>query len=100
MLRYFTKARATLASDGMLFLDVYGGTEALQPLTIRRRYQGFTYVWEQRSFDPISCWGENFIHYEFPDGSALRRAFRYFHDSPFPADLENTQKLYWTLLSL
>jgi hypothetical protein len=77
MVRYMKAARATLGAEGMLFLDAYGGTEAQQPRTVRRPYRGFTYVWEQRSFDPIQNWGQNFIHYEFPDGSALHSAFRY-----------------------
>jgi cyclopropane fatty-acyl-phospholipid synthase-like methyltransferase len=77
LLRYFRAAHATLRSDGMLFLDAYGGPEAQQALSVRRRYRGFTYVWEQKSFDPIRCYGSNAIHFEFRDGSALRNAFRY-----------------------
>lgn len=77
LLRYLRAARATLRSDGLLFLDVYGGPEAQQPSRVRRRCTGFTYVWEQRAFDPIGCIGRNAIHFEFKDGSALRNAFRY-----------------------
>lgn len=77
ILRYLESARATLASDGILFLDAYGGVEAQQPKIVRRPCRGFTYVWEQRSFDPIQNWGRNYIHYEFPDGSAIPRAFSY-----------------------
>lgn len=77
LLAYLVAARATLKSDGMLFLDAYGGPEAQQPLVVRRRRPGFSYVWEQRSFDPIGCIGSNAIHFEFEDGSALRNAFRY-----------------------
>jgi hypothetical protein len=77
LLRYFRAAHASLCGDGMLFLDVYGGPEAQQPLVSRRRCGDFTYVWEQRSFDPIGQLGSNAIHFEFADGSALRNAFRY-----------------------
>ena len=77
LLRYIRAAHASLKSDGMLFLDAYGGPEAQQPLVVRRRCGDFTYVWEQRSFDPISCLGRNAIHFEFTDGSTLRNAFRY-----------------------
>jgi hypothetical protein len=77
MLRYLQQARATLVPDGMLFLDAYGGTEAQQPRVLRRACDGFFYVWEQASFDPIQNWGRNYIHYVFPDGSRLERAFRY-----------------------
>lgn len=77
LLRYLRAARATLKRDGMLFLDVYGGPEAQKVMTVRRRHGGFTYVWEQRTFDPIGCLGSNAIHFEFADGSRLRNAFRY-----------------------
>lgn len=77
LLRYFRAARASLNPDGMLFLDAYGGPEAQQAQSVRRKCGGFVYVWEQRSFDPIGCLGSNALHFEFPDGSALRDAFRY-----------------------
>ena len=77
ILHYFRQARATLAHDGMFFLDVYGGIDAQDQRTVRRKCDGFTYVWEQRSFDAIRHWGDNYIHFEFPDGSAIRNAFRY-----------------------
>jgi hypothetical protein len=77
LLRYLRAARATLKADGLLFLDVYGGPEAQQETVVRRRCEGFTYVWEQRAFDPIGGIGQNAIHFEFRDGSMLRNAFRY-----------------------
>ncbi|MGH0030625.1 MAG: class I SAM-dependent methyltransferase [Myxococcota bacterium] len=77
LLRYLRGARASLKRDGLLFLDCYGGPEAQQVTTVRRRCTGFTYVWEQRAFDPIGHRGSNSIHFEFRDGSSLRDAFRY-----------------------
>ena len=77
LLRYFRAARASLHPDGLLFLDAYGGPEAQQQQSVRRRCGDFVYVWEQRSFDPIGCLGRNALHFEFPDGSKLRNAFRY-----------------------
>jgi hypothetical protein len=43
----------------------------------RRRVDGFTYVWDQHAVDPISHAVTNYIHFEFRDGSRIRRAFRY-----------------------
>jgi len=77
MLEYFRAARASLVSDGLLFLDAYGGGQAMEALTEETARDGFTYVWEQRAFDPISHRGDNHIHFGFPDGSSLRRAFSY-----------------------
>ncbi|MDH3518977.1 MAG: class I SAM-dependent methyltransferase [Myxococcales bacterium] len=77
MLEYFRAARASLDSGGLFFLDVYGGPEAQETKIEKRKCEGFTYIWEQHRFDPIQNHGVNYIHYAFPDGSELRRAFAY-----------------------
>ncbi len=74
---YFEVARKTLKEDGLFVLDVYGGGEAQKPQEEKREIDGFTYVWDQHSFEPIHNAVTNFIHFEFEDGSRLRRAFRY-----------------------
>ncbi|MDM7913964.1 MAG: hypothetical protein QUU85_01675 [Candidatus Eisenbacteria bacterium] len=38
---------------------------------------GFTYVWEQASFNPIDHHIRCYIHFRFPDGRKMERAFRY-----------------------
>lgn len=75
--RYFERARASLVDDGVLFLDAFGGYEAHRELEERTEYDDFTYVWDQASFDPITHAMTCQIHFEFPDGSELRRAFEY-----------------------
>jgi hypothetical protein len=77
MLHYFKQARATLAEEGIFMIDIYGGPDAQRSLDETRECDGFDYVWDQHSFDPIQAHGVNYIHYEFDDGSRLRRAFRY-----------------------
>jgi hypothetical protein len=77
LLAYFRKARSTLRREGLLAIDVYGGWEALRRQRERRRNRGFTYVWDQADFDPLSHDVVNHIHFEFPDGSRLERAFSY-----------------------
>jgi hypothetical protein len=74
---YFECARSTLLPEGMLLLDVYGGADAQRALRERRRVEDYHYVWDQRSFDPITHRVVNHIDFEFPDGSRRRRAFRY-----------------------
>lgn len=75
--RYFERARATLGSDGLFLLDAYGGADSQRTGKEPRRVDGFTYVWDQNRFDPITHAVTNFIHFEFKDGSRMRRAFRY-----------------------
>ena len=43
----------------------------------RRRQHGFTYVWDQVDFDPVSHDILCKIHYEFRDGTRMRNAFVY-----------------------
>jgi SAM-dependent methyltransferase len=74
---YFAAVRRSLAPDGILVLDAYGGWQSWRPQTERRRLRGFTYVWDQARVDPIDHAVVNHIHFEFPDGSRLRRAFSY-----------------------
>ncbi len=74
---YFECAREALVDDGVLFLDAFGGYDAHRELEERTEYDDFTYVWDQASFDPIQHAMTCQIHFEFPDGSELRRAFEY-----------------------
>ncbi len=75
---YFANVRASLEKDGAFILDAYGGWEAQEPmLEPRKILGGFTYVWDQDGFDPISHDVLNHIHFEFKDGTKLDRAFSY-----------------------
>ena len=79
---YFAAALDGLVSDGILFLDAYGGFEAPMVLKEPRECEDedgneFTYIWEQAAFNPIdSCMTCN-IHFEFPDKSRMNKAFSY-----------------------
>lgn len=75
--RYFELVRAGLDQDGVFMLDAFGGSEAFEELEEETEHDGFTYVWDQSSFDPISHDTTCYIHFKFPDGSQLKRAFAY-----------------------
>lgn len=77
MLRYFQRCRRALAPGGLLVLDFFGGSEVLTELRERTRNRGFTYVWDQADYDPVSGDWTAHIHFEFRDGTVLRRAFTY-----------------------
>lgn len=74
---YFRHVHAGLARDGVLYLDLYGGPEAMRVQRERTRHRGFTYIWDQATFNPITHEITCHIDFEFPDGSARRRAFTY-----------------------
>ena len=77
LLAYLEAVHAGLRDDGLVILELYGGTEAIVELEERREVDDFVYVWEQASYDPITHQTVCHIHFELPDGRKLRRAFTY-----------------------
>jgi len=63
--------------DGMLLLDAYGGSDAFREIEEKREEKGFTYVWDQHFFNPLTGHVINHIHFRFRDGTRLERAFTY-----------------------
>lgn len=74
---YFQGVRKGLLADGVFMLDVYGGYDAFRHMRERQKFGRFTYIWEQAEYDPISGQTLCHIHFAFPDGSRLKRAFSY-----------------------
>jgi SAM-dependent methyltransferase len=74
---YFRAALKGLAPNGVFILDIFGGWEAQKLLEETRRKTGFTYVWDQDSFDPITHLTRFYIHFRFKDGTEMKRAFTY-----------------------
>ncbi len=77
LLRYFRNARRGLGRDGVLVLDAFGGYEAGREMQEVTRCRGFTYVWEQACFHPVTGDIECHIHFRFRDGSRIDKAFVY-----------------------
>lgn len=77
LLRYFRRVREALVADGIFFLDAYGGYDAYKELKETTRCKGFTYVWHQEKYYPVT--GDILCHidFRFPDGSVLEKAFTY-----------------------
>jgi len=77
LLHYFQMAYQGLRREGVFFLDLYGGAQAQRTLKETTPKEGFQYIWDQHSFDPIHHHAINYIHFRFRDGSRLTKAFRY-----------------------
>jgi SAM-dependent methyltransferase len=79
--RYFKRVNRSLKEDGVFFLDAYGGYDSHREIVEERAIDdggdGFTYVWEQKAFNPITHTMACRIHFAFPDGSRLDDAFSY-----------------------
>lgn len=75
--QYFNKLYSDLVDDGILFLDCFGGYEAFQELQESTKHKGFTYIWDQASYNPINGECTCHIHFKFKDGSKMKKAFSY-----------------------
>lgn len=77
MKRYFQAVYDALVDDGVAFFDGFGGYEAHRTQKEKTEFDDFTYIWEQAAYNPLSAEMICFIHFRFPDGSRLDRAFSY-----------------------
>jgi len=77
MRSYFARVHRALNTDGLFFLDAFGGPDASDIVKEKTKIDGFTYVWEQAEFEPVTSRIVCHIHFKFPDGSKLKRAFTY-----------------------
>ena len=77
MVAYMRRCYDALKDDGLLFMDMFGGPESFEETKEKTKHDGFTYVWHQAKFHPVTNHMECFIHFRFPDGSKLKKAFSY-----------------------
>ncbi len=85
VIAYFRVALSRLGDEGVLVLDMMGGTDCtLEENVDERAVDGagkpigtFTYLWEQVSFNPITHDAVFRIGFRFRDGSSIPTAFRY-----------------------
>jgi hypothetical protein len=77
LLDYFRRAHAALKDDGLFFADLFGGPEAQEECKEKTKHKGFTYIWHQAEFHPVTNYIRCHIHFKFRDGSKIRKAFTY-----------------------
>jgi SAM-dependent methyltransferase len=77
MVAYMRRCYEGLKDDGILFMDMFGGPESFEETKEKTKHDGFTYVWHQAEFHPITNHMQCYIHFRFPDGSKIKRAFSY-----------------------
>ncbi len=77
MLQYLRGCLDAIKDDGILFMDMFGGPDSFDESKEKTKHENFTYVWEQAEFHPVTNHMQCYIHFKFPDGSKINRAFSY-----------------------
>ena len=77
MKSYYHNCFSTLNKGGILIADAFGGSLCQGPNEEKTKHRGFTYFWDQASFDPVSNYAEFHIHFK-PDGQKkIEKVFSY-----------------------
>jgi len=76
---YFKQAYDAIKDDGVFFCDLFGGPEAQEETKEKTKYKkhGFSYIWHQATFHPVTNFIRCHIHFKFKDGSMIKKAFSY-----------------------
>ncbi len=56
---------------------MFGGSESMEETKEKTKHKGFTYIWHQAEFHPVTHYMRCHIHFKFPDGSRIKKAFTY-----------------------
>lgn len=74
---YFANNLKTLKKDGLLILDIFGGSHCYEPNVERTDHKDFAYYWDQDSFDPVTNEAMFYIHFKVKGKKKVKKAFSY-----------------------
>ena len=82
VIEYFKTVRENLNDQGVFVMDMMGGgacytEDVTEKRKIKKGKKGFSYHWEQATFNPVNADCSYYIHFRFADGSKMKRAFEY-----------------------
>lgn len=88
LLTYFKNCHHSLGRQGAMIMEIAGGPGMIYPMEEKRKVildpkmkfgglKHFTYVWEQKCFNPITCEAQYAIHFDLPSGKRIKNAFTY-----------------------
>ena len=82
LLDYFRNCRKSLRKNGTVILEMSGGPGMIEPIRERVPIYGregrlFSYIWHQKSYDPITHDAQYAIHFQLPTGETKKDVFTY-----------------------
>lgn len=77
LLAYFTEVYRNLKSDGVFFLDLFGGPESQTVVEETRKYRGFDYFWDCSFYDAITNECNFHIHFKPKGQKKHKNVFNY-----------------------
>lgn len=74
---YFSNNLNSLSQDGLLILDIFGGSQCYEPNEEETEHDGFSYFWDQDSFDPVTNEALFYIHFKLKGQKKQKKVFTY-----------------------
>lgn len=77
MKTYFENCLDSLNKDGIFLLDCFGGSDTYEPNEEENKYKGYSYFWDQDSWDPVTNGGKFYIHFKLDGKKKYKKVFSY-----------------------
>ena len=74
---YFKNACRGLKKDGIFVVDCFGGSECMGPSEEETEHKGFSYFWDQDSYDPVTNEAQFYIHFKRKGEKKREKVFSY-----------------------
>jgi SAM-dependent methyltransferase len=74
--KYFQNSYKSLKRDGLFIVDTFGGKQCQDAVEDVHKHKGFTYYWDQVSFDPVTGYALFYIHFKV-NGQKIQKVFKY-----------------------
>ncbi len=75
--KYFANNLKALNDDGIFILDIFGGSDCYEPNEEETEHDGFSYFWDQDSWDPVTNYATFYIHFKPKGQKKVKKAFVY-----------------------
>lgn len=77
--KYFKNCYNTLNDEGVLICDIFGGSQCYEPNEEETEHEdkGFSYYWDQDSWDPVTNEGMFYIHFKRKGEKKREKVFTY-----------------------
>ncbi len=74
---YFSTSRKQLNKNGLFIIDCFGGSGCMEPNEEETEHDGFSYFWDQDSYDPVTNHALYYIHFKVDGEKKREKVFTY-----------------------
>lgn len=77
LLKYLKTCHKNLRKKGVLVMDCFGGPNVMEPNVEETKHKGFSYFWDQDSYNPLTNEAMFYIHFKRKGEKKRERVFSY-----------------------